>query len=192
MYQEFLIFKSKLEVWIQTDNAIDASSNEEIKSSSSDSNQKLKKRNKKLIEKNRELSEEDMSIKDCNSNKLSDNILSIIDERFNKHVNTSKGQIDEINRKYSTLENQFKSLITSRLDKIQSDIRKLEEVNKNLIVSNQEKYDAYTNSLNEVKSQIEELKSEQEISNIRYQEDFGTINYELIEQSDKIRNLGNK
>ena len=191
MYQEFLIFKSKLELWVQAENRINTNSIEEIKSSPSVSNQKPKKRNKKLIEKKRELSDEDVSFEDCSSNKINDDILAIIDERFNRHANKNQSLLEDINRKYSNLENQLKSLITSRLDKIQSDIKKLDEADKNLIASNQEKYDEYTKSLNEVKSQIEELKNEHENSNIRYQEDFGSINYELIEQSDRIRRLGN-
>ena len=87
MYQEFLIFKSKLELWVQADNPINTNSIEEVKSSQSETNQKHKKRNKKLIEKKRELSDEDVSIEDCNSNKINNDILAIIDERFNKHAN---------------------------------------------------------------------------------------------------------
>ena len=123
MYQEFLIFKSKLELWVQAENRININSIEEIKSSPSVSNQKPKKRNKKLIEKKRELSDEDFSFEDCNSNKINDDILAIIDERFNIHANKNQSLLEDINRKYSTLENQLKSLITSRLDKIQSDIK---------------------------------------------------------------------
>ena len=124
IYQEFLIFKSKLELWVQAENSINTNSIEEVKSSQSVSIQKLKKRNKKLIEKKDELSDEDVSIEDCSSNKINDDILAIIDERFNRHANKNQSLLEDINRKYNTLENQLKSLIASRLDKIQSDIKK--------------------------------------------------------------------